>query len=129
MFVPPNEVTTTEATHVISSDPLAVAVVPPPSTVTLPPVVRASPERTCTDLVPVVGEMDSGFGTLVVTAAGYMATTSTPTDALRLLSSYFGPYIGMTGGALSSHDAPSTEVTAIQYPNASFIFSGHFSGK
>ena len=77
----PNEIITTEATHVISSDPPAVANVPPPSTVTLLSVVRASPERMCTDLVLVVDEMDSGFDTPIVTAAGSMATTSTPVDA------------------------------------------------
>ena len=102
----PNGVTTTKATHVISSDPLVAAAVPPPSIVTLPSVVRASPKRTCTDLVPVVGKTDSGFSTPVVTAAGSMDTTSTPTDALGLLNSYFGPYMGMIGGGFSSRDAP-----------------------
>ncbi|KDO53890.1 hypothetical protein CISIN_1g026898mg [Citrus sinensis] len=101
----PNGVTTTEATHVISSDPPAVADVPPPSTVTLPSVVRASPERTCTDLVPIVGEMDSGFGTPVVTAASSMATTSTPAGALGLLSSYLNPYMRIIGDGFSSPDA------------------------
>ncbi|KAK9213663.1 hypothetical protein WN944_005648 [Citrus x changshan-huyou] len=105
-----NEVITTEATHVISSDPPAVADVPPPSTVTLPSVVRASPERMFTDLVPVVDEMDSGFGTPIVTAAGSMATTFTPVDALGLLSSYVDPYTRMIGGGVSSRDAPYDDV-------------------
>ena len=101
-----NRVTTSEATHVISPDPPAVAVVSPPSTVTLSSVVRASPERTCTDLVPVVSKMDNGFGTPVVTVAGSMATTSTPADALGLLSSYVDPYTRMIGGRVSYREAP-----------------------
>ncbi|KAH9684252.1 protein WVD2-like 3 [Citrus sinensis] len=98
-----NEVITTEATHVISSDAPAVADGPPQSTVTLPSVVRASPEPTCSDIVPVVDKDDSGFSTPVVTAASSMATTSTPIVPL-----------GMAGSALRFRDAPSTEVMAIQ---------------
>lgn len=100
-----NEVTTTEATHVISSDSPVVVDVIPPTIVTLPLVMRAPPDLTYNDLVPVVDKANSGFGLRVITTAGYMATTSTPSEALGPLSSDLISYVGMTGGEFSFRDA------------------------
>ena len=104
-----NEVTTTEATHVISSHSHVVADVIPSTIVTLPSVMRAPPELMCSDLVPVVDKTDSGFGLPAVTAVGSMATTSTPSKALGPLSSDLVPYVEMTGGGFNFCDAPAQD--------------------
>lgn len=56
---------------------------------------------------PVVDKIDNGFGLPAVTAAGSMATTSTPSKALGPLSSDLVPYVEMTGGGFSFRNAPA----------------------
>ncbi|KAL9448767.1 hypothetical protein AB3S75_016131 [Citrus x aurantiifolia] len=91
----PHEVPTAAVTPVIISDPPVVAALPPPSIDAQPSVVCATPEPTCSDLVP------------ATTSAASTVTTPTPLADLLPLSDDHAARVGITAGDLIYRELPA----------------------